>query len=186
LEGGEGHKGLLGFERASHLLDRCSTVWAIPPALFALVILEVRAHFLPRQTWTTILLFAYHLTWMTGVWHHTQHFSFEMGSWEYFFTKAGLDCDPILCLPLWLDDRCALPTPSYRFKWGRGVSQTPFPDWLQTSILPIFLSPVTRITNWSHQCPASQFSFYSFFPPDSYCIQSQLVFCATSMFKIQS
>jgi hypothetical protein len=51
---------VLGFEvRASNLLHRHSTIWATAPALFALVILEVRFHFLPRplSTWSFCLCF---------------------------------------------------------------------------------------------------------------------------------
>jgi hypothetical protein len=38
-------------------LGRHSTTWATPPALFALVTLELGSCILPRHTWTTILLF---------------------------------------------------------------------------------------------------------------------------------
>jgi hypothetical protein len=47
-----------GFElRTFYLLDWSSTVWATPPALFTLVILEIRSCFLSWLAWTTILLF---------------------------------------------------------------------------------------------------------------------------------
>jgi hypothetical protein len=43
----------LGFElRTLHLLGRCSIAWAIPPALFTLIILEMGSCFLPRSAWT--------------------------------------------------------------------------------------------------------------------------------------
>jgi hypothetical protein len=66
-----------------HLLGRHSLVWATPPALFTLIILEIGSCFLLRQAWTVILLF-YISTFpeMTGVYHHTQLFSFEMGPHE--------------------------------------------------------------------------------------------------------
>jgi hypothetical protein len=56
---------VLGFElSASCLLGRCSTAWAIPSALFALVCLETGSYFLPRQAWTLILLFyTSHCSW---------------------------------------------------------------------------------------------------------------------------
>jgi hypothetical protein len=38
-----------------HFLGRQSTIWAILPALLALVILKIKSHFLPWLTWTTIL-----------------------------------------------------------------------------------------------------------------------------------
>jgi hypothetical protein len=43
--------------RASHLLGRSSTAWAMLPAFFALVILQIWSHFLPRLAWTMIFLF---------------------------------------------------------------------------------------------------------------------------------
>jgi hypothetical protein len=49
---------VLGFElRASHSVDTCFTTWAIPPAIFAPVILEIGSCFSPRPAWTVILLF---------------------------------------------------------------------------------------------------------------------------------
>jgi hypothetical protein len=51
---------VLQFElRASHLLGRCSTVWPMPPALSALVILKIGSHFLSKLTWTVILQSSY-------------------------------------------------------------------------------------------------------------------------------
>jgi hypothetical protein len=49
---------VLGFElRASHLLSRCSVIWAAPPILSSQVILEIGSHFLPKLAWNTVLLF---------------------------------------------------------------------------------------------------------------------------------
>jgi hypothetical protein len=49
---------IMGFEsRASHLQGRYSTFWAMLPALFTLVILKIGSYFLPKPTWTVILLF---------------------------------------------------------------------------------------------------------------------------------
>jgi hypothetical protein len=45
--------------------------------LFNLVILEIGSHFLPRPTWTMILLF---VAGKTGMHYQTQLFSVEMGS----------------------------------------------------------------------------------------------------------
>jgi hypothetical protein len=42
---------------ASHLLGICPNTWTILPALFALVIVEIRSAFLPRLVSTRILLF---------------------------------------------------------------------------------------------------------------------------------
>jgi hypothetical protein len=48
----------LGFElKAIHLPGRPSTPWATPLALFALAVLMIRSHFLPKLDWTVILLF---------------------------------------------------------------------------------------------------------------------------------
>jgi hypothetical protein len=41
---------------ASHLLGRCSTTWATPPALFALVIFLIGFHSMPQPAWTMIFL----------------------------------------------------------------------------------------------------------------------------------
>jgi hypothetical protein len=49
---------ILGFElRALHLLGRYSTSWLMPPVLLFLVIFEMESCFLPKQVWTTVLLF---------------------------------------------------------------------------------------------------------------------------------
>jgi hypothetical protein len=40
-----------------HLVGRHSTTWSIPPALCAVVILEIEYYFLPRPVWISILLF---------------------------------------------------------------------------------------------------------------------------------
>jgi hypothetical protein len=41
--------------RASPRRGRCYTTWATLPAFFALVILEIWSHFLPRLAWTTMV-----------------------------------------------------------------------------------------------------------------------------------
>jgi hypothetical protein len=51
----------------------------MPPALFALVILEIRSCFFPRLAWNMILLFQLPVTYLTGTYHHAQLFSIEMG-----------------------------------------------------------------------------------------------------------
>jgi hypothetical protein len=57
------------------LARRCSTVSAIPPAIFALVILEIGSHFLLRPAWTSILFYSPTTVRLTGTCHHTQLFS---------------------------------------------------------------------------------------------------------------
>jgi hypothetical protein len=51
---------VLGFERgASWLLGWCSTIWATPPALYALAILEIWSHFSLGwpELWSSCLCF---------------------------------------------------------------------------------------------------------------------------------
>jgi hypothetical protein len=49
---------VLEFEvKFSHLQDRCSTTWATPSTLVALVILEMGLDFCPGPAWTTVILF---------------------------------------------------------------------------------------------------------------------------------
>jgi hypothetical protein len=52
---------------------------------------EVRSHFLPRLTWTTVLfMFPTVAGMMTGTYHHAHLFSFEMGV-LWTFAWAGLE-----------------------------------------------------------------------------------------------
>jgi hypothetical protein len=54
------------------LLGRHFTTWAMPLALFALVILDIGVCFGPRVAWTTFHLFyASSCSWMIGTHHHT-------------------------------------------------------------------------------------------------------------------
>jgi hypothetical protein len=61
------------------LWGRCSTAWAMPSALFTLVILEIGFCFLSRlpRPWTIYFKF-FMVTEMTDLWHHTQLFSIKM------------------------------------------------------------------------------------------------------------
>jgi hypothetical protein len=68
----------------------------MPPALFALVILEIVSHFLPWSVQTSILLFILPpVAEMTNTHHNTQLFLFyvEMGSYKHLIW-AGLNSDP--------------------------------------------------------------------------------------------
>jgi hypothetical protein len=65
---------VLGFElRASHLLDRLSSTWVRPLALFAVVIFRIGLHF---YAWTSLdcdpSIYVSLIAWMTGVYHHVQ------------------------------------------------------------------------------------------------------------------
>jgi hypothetical protein len=58
---------VLGFElRASSLLGRCYISWATLPALFVLVIFEIRCHFMLRLTWIWGAIFLFVLACITG------------------------------------------------------------------------------------------------------------------------
>jgi hypothetical protein len=46
-----------------YFLRSHSTTWAIPPALFVLVIFEIGACFLPRLVWTAVMLYMLLHTW---------------------------------------------------------------------------------------------------------------------------
>jgi hypothetical protein len=67
--------GGTGFElRALPLLGRCSTTWAMLPALFALVIFQIGSHIF---TWAVLdynLIYISHLAGMTVMHHHIQLF----------------------------------------------------------------------------------------------------------------
>jgi hypothetical protein len=71
--------------------------WATPPALFALVIWEIRSCFLPRQSWTIILLFKLpSIAVMTVTHYHPQHFSIEWGfcwSWTTILLISASQVD---------------------------------------------------------------------------------------------
>jgi hypothetical protein len=82
---------VLGVEfRALYMPGRRYTTWAMPPALFALVIFELESSFMPRLTWTVTLLFVLPCaSGLTGVHYGTQSL-LEMRSCE-FFTQADFE-----------------------------------------------------------------------------------------------
>jgi hypothetical protein len=82
---------LLGVQlRVSHLLGWCSTTWAMPLALFVLVIFEIWSCFMLWHVWTTILLFVHpSIAGMTDK-HHCSQPLVEMGSC-ILFTGDGLE-----------------------------------------------------------------------------------------------
>jgi hypothetical protein len=63
-----------------------STAWAIPPAHFALVILEIGSFFMPQQVWTIVFQFM-HPAKMIGMLNHTQ-LLVEIGSCEVLWKLA--------------------------------------------------------------------------------------------------
>jgi hypothetical protein len=69
------------------LLGRLSTAWAMPPALFALVILEIQSHCKSRTSCLApqsyFMLSA--VAEMTEVWDYTQLFSSRDGVLQTFF-----------------------------------------------------------------------------------------------------
>jgi hypothetical protein len=66
--------------RALCLLGRCSTTWATPPALSALIVFEIGSCFMPESGWTVIFLFVLPcIAGMTGM-YHCAYPLIEMGS----------------------------------------------------------------------------------------------------------
>jgi hypothetical protein len=83
----------------------------MPPARFALIILEMRCCFLPTLAWTSILLF------YAGTDHHTSFPPQDGVLYIFFFpTWADLELDPsdLSLLHSW-DNRNA---PLYWLRWG--------------------------------------------------------------------
>jgi hypothetical protein len=107
---------ILEFElRTSCLLGRCSTVWAILPAFFALVIFEIGSRFLPTLAWIVVLLvYSCCITGVTSACHHAQLFSVEMESCRVF-VWAGLELQSSQLQPPTVgcgwDDSCKLLCP---------------------------------------------------------------------------
>jgi hypothetical protein len=93
--------------RTSGLLGRCSTTWATPPALFALI-LEIGPHFMPRpgSSQSSYLCFPA-IGGMTGEcqagmtdMHHLRPAISWDGVLKTYCSGMGLSCDPPnLCIP---------------------------------------------------------------------------------------
>jgi hypothetical protein len=68
-----------------HFLGRHSTIWAVSPTLFALVIFEIES---PNYSWTSLEhdlpIYATCLARMISMYHHTQILLVKMGSLEPF------------------------------------------------------------------------------------------------------
>jgi hypothetical protein len=135
--------------QGSHLLDRNSTTWATPPALSALVILEIGSHFLTRTSWTSILLFyTFHSSWDDRCTPICPAFFPRYGVLQTFFCLGWLG---FMILPISVscscDDRCTLLCPA--FGWD-GIAWTFCPRW----ILPVSAYQVARVADVSHQSTA--------------------------------
>jgi hypothetical protein len=137
--------------RASSLLGRYSTTWAIPPGLFVLVILETRSHFCPGQPGSQA---SYSMlptiAGMTGTCNMPSFFLLRWGSHKlFFFAWAGLDYDP--------SDLSLLGSRGWQayvtIGWD-GILWTFCLGWPQTTILLILAFQVSKITGVSHQCLA--------------------------------
>jgi hypothetical protein len=79
---------ILEFElRISYLLGRFSAAWATPPALFALVILEIGSlHFCPGQPRLQSSYFKLPtIARRTSAGHHTYSLSIKMGPHKLFY-----------------------------------------------------------------------------------------------------
>jgi hypothetical protein len=142
----------LGFAlRALWVQGSHSITWAMPLALFALVILDIG--FLPRPAWTAWSYFTLcTVTVMTGAWCYAHLFSTEMrwGLANFFlFGGTGIWTQVIMLARLVLSTR-----PFFvlgLFKIGSG--------WPQIMILLISASWIAKITGMSHWCPARKLCF---------------------------
>jgi hypothetical protein len=81
-----------------HLWGKCSPTWARPPALFALVILEIGLTFCPGWPgrWAPYFILS-EVTGMTGILYYLQLFPTEMESHSFFCpVRLGTSIPPIL------------------------------------------------------------------------------------------
>jgi hypothetical protein len=119
--------------------------WVTPPALFALVILEMGAGlaFCLGQSGPSIFMLSVPGT--TGMCHHAKIFPLRWGSCKHFCLGwTGTLIFLTLVSHVAREDRC-IP-----LCWIE-VSQTFCPGWSWTKILPISASHVARITGVSYQ-----------------------------------
>jgi hypothetical protein len=83
----------VGFKlRASHLLSRHTVTRAMPPALFVLLILVTRSHFLSRLALALFFLFYSAVSWLV---HHCAQLLADIGSPKVLL---GLAWNPILLI----------------------------------------------------------------------------------------
>jgi hypothetical protein len=94
---------------------------------------------LPRPACTLILLF------------YTSHHCWDATRSTFPQVLTGTIILLISASHVACDDRCMPLWPG--IDWN-GISQTIYPRWLQTVVLPISASQVARITSMSHWCPA--------------------------------
>jgi hypothetical protein len=134
--------------RALHLWSRYSTTWAVPPILFC------SGYFWDRvlcYTWASLdsdppPVYA-SCSWNGQVFTVMPVFSVGMGFHKLALPGLDWNCDPpdlSLC-GVWV---CTT-TPSYWLRWSLS-SQTLYPGWPQTTILPISASWVAVIISLGH------------------------------------
>jgi hypothetical protein len=126
---------VLGSElRDSFVQGRCSTTLAMPPVLFALVILEIGSHFLHKPTWTSI--FPFDISHIAG-WQAQavmlSFFALRWVSWTFDLGWHGTVVPPISASHVAWDDRHMLLHPDIG---SDGVWWTFCSGWLWTTILP--------------------------------------------------
>jgi Zn-dependent protease with chaperone function len=127
---------LVRFElKASNLLGRHSTTWAIPPTIFALIILEIVFHFLPKLAWI-LLFYACLQCWKTDMCHHDR-LSFV----EIWVSQTFL----FIYLFIYLFIASELRTSSFPSRWDYSC-EPPAPSFW-SHIFPIFLQgPMSSLT----------------------------------------
>jgi hypothetical protein len=138
----------LGFElRVSWLIDRCSTAWATPPALFASVNLEIGFIFCTGQPGHQFFYFTFPpmLGWQA---HDISFYLLRGGFHKHVLHRPSWNHSlPNVSLPSILR-RQAFITPSY---WLRWVSQTLCLGWSLTWIYPVSASQLTMIAGINHR-----------------------------------
>jgi hypothetical protein len=144
---------VVGFElRDSHLLDKCSTTWATHPAIFSVVLLDIGSHSSVRPSWTIILSILLILAGtMLGCMHNACMLAHALIHLAFYLLRCDLlkflvqvwNHNPAdLSLSHRRDDKCMPPCPNFCMGWPQTESLSS-------------ASQVSRITDESHQCPAS-------------------------------
>jgi hypothetical protein len=133
-----------------HLLSRHSTAWATPPALSALIILEVDSRFFAQGSLDQDLpTYASQQRWGDRCTPPPPNFFHWDGILLTFCPVWPVTSIlPISVSYVAWDNRCIQ-------LHRNGVLWTPCPGWPQTAILPISVSQIVMISGISHQHPAN-------------------------------
>jgi hypothetical protein len=109
-----------------HLLGQVPT-WVTPPTLFWLLLVTLCPGWL--GLWFSCFLL-HAIAGMTGIHHHTQLFSTEMGSPGLFFPRQALNHDPPN-----LTSQVARITGVSHWHWVRKWFLMPMKTWLETNLV---------------------------------------------------